>query len=463
MALISNVLRRCAALLLAATVLCVSLVSTSANAQQRRGLPLIRDAEIEGLLRLYARPVFKAAGLNAGAVRVYVIADPKLNAFVAGGQRIFVHTGLLTSTDTPNEVIGVLAHETGHIAGGHLARLTDQLKRASAESIIGMLIGAAATIGGAAAGSSEAAKAGQGIILGSQGAAQRGFLSYQRSMEASADQFALRYLTATGQSAKGMLKVFDRLASQSIASLQNADPYLFSHPMPLDRVRTLELKVKASPSYAVPDPPALQLRHDLVKAKLIGFMEPLQTVFQRYPKSNTSLPARYARAIAMFRRGDIKNALPVINSLTDELPKNPYFWELKGQALLENGQAKNAIPALEAARKLLPQNGLLQILEAQAQLATQSPTGAKSAVSLLTLAQRTEPDNPEVFKLMAQAHAQNNDVPRAELATAEYALLTGDATLALEKAKFAQSQFSQGSREWLHAADILAVAKRKKK
>jgi predicted Zn-dependent protease len=451
-------------LLAAALILAFSGQTVLAESRAARPkLPIIRDAEIEGLLRLYAKPVFKAAGLNPGSVEVYVIANPRINAFVAGGQRIFVHTGIFTQTKTPNEVIGILAHETGHIAGGHLARMNDQLKRASVESIVGMLIGAAATIGGAASGSGEAAKVGQGIIMGSQGAAQRGFLSYQRAMEASADESALRYLTATKQSAKGMLTVFDRLASQSLASTQNADPYLFSHPMPLDRVRNLRERAKGAASYDAVDSAALQLRHDLVKAKLTGFLDTPQVVFQRYPKSDTSLPAKYARSIAMFRRGDIKNALPIIDSLTEALPKNPYFWELKGQALLENGQAKRAIPALEVARKLLPNQGLLQILEAEAQISAQVTGGADRALSLLRLAQKTESGNPAVFKLLAQAHAQNNDVPRAELATAEYALLTGDRTLALEKATFAQSQFQQGTREWLRADDILAAAKRKKK
>ncbi len=440
----------------------VQPVQADSRADKPR-LPIIRDAEIEGLLRLYAKPIFKAAGLNPGSIEVYVIANPQINAFVAGGQRMFVHTGVFTQTKTPNEVIGILAHETGHIAGGHLARMNDQLKRASVESIVGMLIGAAATIGGAASGSGEAAKVGQGIIMGSQGSAQRGLLSYQRSMESSADESALRYLAVTKQSAKGMLTVFDRLASQSLASTQNADPYLFSHPMPLERVRNLKDRAKASASFDAVDSPGLQLRHDLVKAKLSGFIETPQAVFQRYPKSDASLPARYARSIAMFRRGDIKNALPIMDSLTAELPRNPYFWELKGQALLENGQAQRAIPALEQARKLLPQQGLLQILEAEAQIGAQLPGGSRKALGLLTQAKRTESGNPMVFKLLAQAHAQNGDVPRAELATAEYALLTGDRTLAQEKATFAQTQFRQGTPEWLKADDILAAAKRKKK
>ncbi len=440
--------------------------SGAAMAQTRSGqkaISLIRDAEIEGLLRLYAKPIFKIAGLSTSSVRVYVIANPQINAFVSGGQRMFVHTGLFTQSKTPNEVIGVIAHETGHIAGGHLARMDDQLRRASAESIIGMLIGAAAAVGGAVSGSGEAAKVGQGIIIGSQGTAQRGFLQYQRSMEASADESALRYLASTKQSAKGMLTMFDRLARQTLASTQNADPYLFSHPMPLERVRTLAERAKASPSFGAVDSPALQLRHDLVKAKLSGFMDSPQAVFKRYPKSDMSLPGRYARAIAMFRRGDIANALPIIDSLTSDLPKNPYFWELKGQALLENGQAKRAIPALQEARKLLPQQALLQILEAEAYLSAQNPDGAVDALRLLIQAQRLEPDNPQVYKLLAQGYAQKGDVPRAELATADYAVLTGDRDLAVEKATFAQTQFKQGTAEWLRADDILAAAKRKKK
>jgi predicted Zn-dependent protease len=425
-------------------------------------LPLIRDAEIEGLLRLYAKPIFKAAGINPASVRVYIISSPQINAFVAGGQRIFVNAGLISKSQTPNEVIGVLAHETGHIANGHLARMGDQLKRASAESIIGMLIGAAATIGGAAAGSGEAAQAGRGIIMGSQGAAQRGFLSYQREMEASADEAGLRFLTATGQSGRGMLDMFKLLSRESLATTQGVDPYLYSHPMPLDRIRALEARVKQSKSFGRRDDPALQLRHDLAKAKLAGFTEPLQQVLQEYPVSNTSLPARYARSIALFRRGDLKNALPVIDSLTQDLPQSPYFWELKGQALLENGQAARAIPALEKARSILPNNGLLQILQAQAEVGVGDPAHATKAISLLNAARQTEGDSPELFKVLAQAHALNHDVPRAELATAEYAYLTGDRDLAISKAQFALGQFKENTPEWLRASDLLAFAKRKK-
>jgi predicted Zn-dependent protease len=427
---------------------------------QNRNLPLIRDAEIEGLLRLYTRPIFKAAGINPKSVKVYIINDQRINAFVAGGQRIFVNTGLLMQSDTPNEVIGVLAHETGHIAGGHLTRMGVEIESASYTQIIGMLVGLAAIAGGIAAGSAEAAQAGQGVMMGSQGLAQRNFLAYARGMEASADQAALRYLTATGQSARGMITLFEKLARQSIATLQNVDPYVMSHPMPMDRIRNLEEAAKKSKFYDAKDSPALVLRHELVQAKLLGFTGGPQAVMQRYPSSDQSMPARYARAIAMFRKGDIQNSLPIMESLTAELPENPYFWELKGQALLENGRAAEAVAPLEKALKLLPKNGLIQTMMAQALIDTGSPENSKRAVKLLRQAQQSEGQSTLTYKYLARAYAQSGDIPRAELATAEAALLQGDRKLAVEKAKSAQNLFKKGTPEWTRANDVLTFASR---
>ena len=427
---------------------------------QNRNLPLIRDAEIEGLLRLYTRPIFKAAGINPKSVKVYIINDQRINAFVAGGQRIFVNTGLLMQSDTPNEVIGVLAHETGHIAGGHLTRMGVEIESASYTQIIGMLVGLAAIAGGIAAGSAEAAQAGQGVMMGSQGLAQRNFLAYARGMEASADQAALRYLTATGQSARGMITLVEKLARQSIATLQNVDPYVMSHPMPMDRIRNLEEAAKKSKFYDAKDSPALVLRHELVQAKLLGFTGGPQAVMQRYPSSDQSMPARYARAIAMFRKGDIQNSLPIMESLTAELPENPYFWELKGQALLENGRAAEAVAPLEKALKLLPKNGLIQTMMAQALIDTGSPENSKRAVKLLRQAQQSEGQSTLTYKYLARAYAQSGDIPRAELATAEAALLQGDRKLAVEKAKSAQNLFKKGTPEWTRANDVLTFASR---
>jgi len=436
------------------------LLAPAEAANRAKPLPIIRDAEIEGLLRLYTKPIFKAAGINPKAVRVYVLNDRNINAFVAGGQRVFINTGLIMESDTPNELIGVLAHETGHIAGGHLARMGVEIDSASYTTIIGMLLGLAAIAGGVAAGSAEVAQAGQGIMMGSKGLAQRNFLTYARGMEASADQAALRYLKDTQQSARGMITLFEKLASQNIAALANVDPYVMSHPMPMERIRNLEVEAQKSPYWNTKDPPPLVLRHELAQAKLTGYIGGAQAVMQRYPSADQSMPARYARAIAMFRRGDINNALPIIDGLIKELPENPYFWELKGQALLENGRAAEAVVPVQKALQLLPKNGLIQILAAQAYIDTDKPANAKEAIKLLRQAQRSEGDTAETYRLLARAYAQSGDIPRAELATAEAALLTGDRRLAMEKARSAQAAFKTGTPEWTRASDVMTFAGR---
>ena len=440
----------------------VLALSGPAMAAQKKnsGPSTIRDAEIEGLLRLYAKPIFKAAGLNPGAVKVVLINDSGINAFVSGGQRIFVHTGLLVQAKTPNEVIGVLAHETGHIAGGHLSRIRDQVEKASTINIIGMLLGVAAIAGGAAAGENEVAKAGQGAIIGGAGLGQRTLLSYVRSMEASADQAALKYLTATGQSGRGMLTLFQKLANQSIGSLRTANPYTQSHPMPMERIRNLERMAKASPYFATADKPEMMLRHELMQAKLVGFLNPAQ-VNTRYPRSDKSMPARYARAIAAFRSGDTNGAVTTIDGLIGELPQNPYFWELKAQALLEGGQAAKAVAPLRKAVELLPASGLLKIALAQALLDTENPKNAPAALNALRSARATEIDNPSLYRYFAVAYGLSGDIPRADLATAESAFLRGDKDLAAEKAAGAKAKLKKGSPDWTRANDILNFVNRK--
>jgi predicted Zn-dependent protease len=450
------------ALLAAALVFTATDVAQAQRKKQQDAGPnLIRDAEIEGLLRQFSRPIFKAAKIDPNAVKVYVIANDGLNAFVAGGQRIFVNTGLFTKTKSYEEVVGVLAHETGHISGGHLAKLQNELGQASTERIIGMLIGVAAAVGGSAAGVDGAARAGQGVLLGSQGLSQRRLLSYQRSMEASADQAAIKFLNATGQNPGGMLTLFNKMANDSLAATANADPYLFSHPMPMERIRNLEVSVKKSPHFGKPSNAGLKLRYELVKAKIIGYMQSPQRVFQRYPSSDQSMPSRYARAVALYRRGDIKNALPLLDDLIGELPENPYFWELKAQALLENGQAARGLPAINKARDLLPKSGLLQILHAQLLLSAGGKPNAGQALKLLILAKQSEGNSPTIYKHLADAHGILGDIARAELATAEFAFSTGDTELAVEKARAAQQRFKQGTPEWLRAKDILNFSNRK--
>lgn len=441
---------------------CVSATAQTAPTANAPNLPLIRDAEIESLMRIYTRPIFQAAGLNPGAVKVYLVNQPTINAFVAGGQRIFIYTGLLAQAKTPNQVIGVFAHETGHIAGGHLARMGQQLDKTSSQAIIGMLIGAAAAVGGAATGNSGGAQAGMGVMMGSQGIAQRSILAYARAQESSADQAAVKFLNATGQSGRGMLELFQTLANQSLGSINMVNPYVLTHPMPLERIRNLEMAVKASPYYQRTDQNDLILRHKLMQAKLSGFLNTPQIVYQQYPPSDRSLPARYARAIAAFRMGDLKNSLVELNTLIEAQPTYAYFWELKGQALLESGRGSEAVGPLTKASQLSNGNGLIDVMLAQALLENESRANAQSALKALRSAQRTEDDMPRLYAEMAIAYARLDSIPLADLATAEAALLRGDKELAGQKAQAAAAKLKHGSPEWLRANDILNFTDQKK-
>ena len=277
-------------------------------------MPIIRDTEIESLLREYARPILKTAGLAQQNVKVVIINDRAFNAFVMDGRHIFINAGTLFDAKTPNEVIGVLAHETGHLAGGHMMRLREKLAQAQTQSIIAMLLGVGAMVAGAR-GRQRRGQIGPAAIMAPQSAIQHSLLAYVRTQEDQADHAGVKFLNATHQSPEGMVELFKRLANDNLFRSQGANPYLQTHPMPADRVAALEVLAKASPYWNVKDSPELQLRHDLMRAKLSGFLEAPATVLRRYPPSNQSLPARYARAISTYRHSDLRQALAQIDGL----------------------------------------------------------------------------------------------------------------------------------------------------
>jgi len=415
----------------------------------------IRDAEIESLLREYTTPIFKAAGLNPRVVDVVLIKDSAINAFVTGGQRIFIHTGLLTEADTPNEVIGVMAHEAGHIAAGHLVRMRDEINRAKIASVITAMLGAAAIAGGALSGNAEATSAGAAIVQGSRGIGQRTFLKYARSQEAAADQAAVRYLEATGQSSKGMLRLFERLSDQMLVSVRNIDPYAVSHPLPRERISLLDRLARSSPYFNREDSPNLQLRHDLMRAKLVAFLGRPGTISRKYKFADDSLPARYARAIASYRTANVQKAIKEIDVLIASLPNYPYFWELKGQALLEAGRPSEALKPLRTAVKLAPNQPLLRILLAQALLQTGKPASVDPAIKQLRLALRTEKRSSFAFKQLAFAYGKKGNKGRAQLYTAREMLLRGQLDRAVVFAKRAKDSLKRGTPEWITADDIV--------
>ena len=418
-------------------------------------MPVIRDAEIEQLLRDYAQPILHAAGLAKQNVRVVVLGDRSFNAFVMDGRHIFVNAGTLFDAKTPNEVIGVFAHETGHLAGGHLQRLREQLASAQTASIIALLAGIGAAVAGARSGA--AGDIGAAAIMAPQSAILRSMLSYVRTQEDQADHAGVKFLNATGQSPKGMVDLFKRLSNEVLFNSRYIDPYMQTHPMPADRVAALETLARASPYWDRKDPPELVLRHELMRAKLSGFLERPDTIARRYPVSDHNLPARYARAISTYLHSDLRQALVQMDGLIQAQPNNPYFYELKGQALLEGGHASEAVAPLRQAVQLSHSNPLMEILLAQALNATNNPKLAEEAVALLRTAIVREPEAPQAYSQLAMAYGRKGDLANADLASAQAAFARGDLKTARQLATRAKTRLPIGSPAWVRADDIVNV------
>lgn len=440
----------------------MALVGTplTARAQQSQGksLPVLRDAEIEQLLRDYSSPVLRAAGLSRQNIRVVIINDTTFNAFVADGRRIFINHGALWQSKTPNQVIGVLAHEAGHIAGGHLSKMREQMARAQTQMIVAMLLGAGAIAAGARSGSgSGIGQAGMAAISAPQEVIRRTLLSYARQQEENADRAAVKFLNATGQSAKGMYQTFRRFADEGLFATHGADPYVQSHPMAAERVAGLERLAHASPNWDKQDPPALQLRHDLMRAKIAGFTQRPDAVRRAYPGTDQSLPAQYARAISTYRHGDLRTAVAMVDALIRAQPNNPYFHELKGQALLEGGRPADAIAPLRRAVQLSGRAPLIQILLGQALVASSNKAHADEAITLLRNALVREPEMPIGYVQLAMAYSRKGAYAEADLASAHAALLRGDSKTARDLATRAKSRFPVGSPGWVRADDIVSA------
>lgn len=433
--------------------------SAPANAQ---GLPLIRDAEIEALLNDYSQKIFRAAGLGSGRVTVRIINNDSFNAFVADGRNVFVHTGTLMQANTPNEVIGVIAHESGHIAGGHLAALRARIAKDQTRALLIQLLGLGALIGGAVAGGDsgrEIGSAGQGVLLGGGELIRRSLTAERRSQESAADQAGLKYLEATGQSGLGMLTTFERFQGQELFSDAQKDAFVRTHPVATDRLARLRQLVESSPNYATTDPPELQRRHDMMRAKLSGHIEPPSTVFNRYPSTDTSMPARYARAVARFRQGGVgalDQALAEIDALIRQEPNNPYFWELKGDFLSKSGRWTEATPVFRKSLQLAGGDSpLIGVELAQALLQTKSPKTTDEAIALLRKAVQREPDNATAYNSLGQAFYDKGLIPQSELARAQGLFYFGALKQSQEFARRAQAGLTPGSPDWVKADDII--------
>ncbi len=419
---------------------------------------LIRDSEIEDLIADYAKPIFRAAGIAGQNVNIHIISDQSFNAFVIDGQNMFFHVGAIMKSETPNQLIGVLAHEAGHIAGGHLARLKVQIARMQSAALIMNILGIGAMIGGAmGGGGNDVGEAGAAVLQGGNIMMMRSLLSYRRVEESSADQAAVSYLNQTKQSTQGMLQTFRFFADQSLGSATIIDPYVQSHPMPQDRIAQLRDLAERSPYFNQKDSPQLQARHDLVRAKLMGFMNKnnASLVYRKYPEKDQSLPARYARAISRYFSGGAQRSVAEIDALIAEQPNNAYFHELKGQFLLESGNVNAAIAPLNKAVALHPNSGLMRIMLAQAQIASNNQGLLNEAVSNLKRGLAKESQSALGYRQLAQAYGRMNKIAEADLASAQASFFEGNAEYAKVHAERAIRAFPEGSPNWVKANDII--------
>lgn len=440
-------------------VACAAMVlapfSAVAAPASKGNVPVVRDAEIEGLVKDYTVPILKAAGLSRSGIEIVLVNSPDFNAFVSG-RRIFVNTGTIRGSDTPNELIGVLAHEVGHLAGGHQQRLREQMETARRIALIAGILGATAAVGGAVAGESGVARAGSGIMAGGGTVAARGLMSYQRSEEITADRSALVYLEASKQSAKGLIQSFEGLERQNLLAGVSPSRYISSHPAPRDRIARLETLARQSPYFDKTDAPALQLRHDLARAKIAAYTASTTTLRQLFSKDPRGLAATYGDAIAAHLAGSPAVALKKIDAVIAQSPNTPWFHEIRGEVLMEAGRSKEAADAFSRAAKLDPSgSGLISASIGQALVTGGDPKQMKTAIQLIRKGLTADPSNATAYRFLAMAYNQIGDVASAELATAEGYWRGGSIRDARLFAARAQLKLKPGSPQWLQAQDII--------
>jgi predicted Zn-dependent protease len=442
-------------LLRSTAALAVAVLLADACLSTASAVSIVRDAEAEALVKSYLAPIFKAAGVRAENREVFLIPDQSFNAFVADGSKVFVNVGAIITSESPGELIGVLAHETAHLANGDQARFKQQLAATKNAALLASLLGLGAVAAGAATGVGGLAQAGTGLVAGTATVAQRSLLAYRRSQETQADIAAVAYLDKSGQSGAGMMKTLERFADETLFLARAVNPYVLSHPLPRDRVTSLRDLVTKSKFYGRPDPEDLVRRHRMVQAKLIGFTWRPDRIDRKFSRNDKSLEARYARAISAYLHGPLSPALKQIDGLIQSAPDNPYFWELKGQALLETGSPAESIAPLTTAVSLAPKSGLLRILLGQALVATEAKSTLDEAVKHLTIGLQAEPEVSIGYRSLARAHALKNEIALAELATAQGYFIDGKIKDAKNHATRAQAKLQPHSPAWLRADDIV--------
>lgn len=428
--------------LLALTAAALTVFS-QANAQG-----LLRDAEIEEWIDDYSRPIFTAAGLPADQINILLIGDPTPNAF-AGGLNMGIFTGLITAADTPNQIQGVIAHEAGHIAGGHSTRSDEAMAAATRPMLLSLVLGAAAIAAGAP-------QAGMGILGLGQTIGYATAMRYSRGQEASADQAAISYLDTAGESSAGLIEFFGKLRNQQIITDVRYNSYLQTHPLANDRMTALTQRAEVSPYYEKTNTPQEIERLRLIQAKIHGFLQETNVTLRQYPLTDQSDPAHYARAVAYYRGSNIEKAQSEIDTLIETHPDNPYYHELKGQMLFEFGRVTESIPSHARSVELAPGKALLRINLGRALVATEDPDRYQEAIRELKAALLVEPDNGFGWQELARAYGGLGDEPMAMLATAESRYHYGAKGEAAQFARRAMAGLKKGTPEYRQASDIIA-------
>jgi predicted Zn-dependent protease len=435
---------------LAAFVAAIALVAQPAAAQS-----ILRDAETEALLDEMAAPLVEAAGLEPGNVDIVLVNDRSINAFVAGGQAVYLHTGLIEAADTANEVQGVIAHELGHITGGHIIRYGEGMSNATGISLLSLLIG----VGAALAGAGDAAI---GAIMAGQRAALGSFLAFSRVQEASADAAGAEYLSTAGISGRGSLEFFRKLQNQEFRygySQDDEQAFVRTHPLSGERLTRLREVYTVDPAWDAPDDPVLQAKFMRIKAKLYGYQAEPARVLTAFPETRTDVPARYARAYAWHKDAQIERALGEADALLAAAPDDPYFLELKGQILLESGRPGEALAPLRQATELTGNQPLIASMFGHALLATEDKSHHEEAERVLRAAVARDRWNPFAWYQLGVVYAARGDMPRARLASAEQQAMSRQWPLALRSAQAAEVGLPQGSPDWIRAQDIALHAR----
>jgi predicted Zn-dependent protease len=428
----------------------VLLLSFAIVAQPAAAQSVLRDAETEAVLADLARPVIAAAGPAVAGTKVVLLQDKEINAFVAGGQIIYLHSGLITAADNANQVQGVIAHELGHITGGHVIRFNEGARAATGISILSLLLGAAAIAAGGA-------EAGMGILSAGQQVAMNKFLAFSRTQESSADAAGATFLRIAGISGKGSIAFFQKLRKQEYrlsSSYADIDPYAQTHPMSADRAELLEAEYRKSAAWDAKTDPLLEARFQRVKAKLAGFVDDPTTTLRNYPVTNTSVPAHYARAYAWHKSAYPDQALKEVDALIAAAPHDPYFLELKGQVLLESGRPAEALAPLREAVQRTNAAPLIAATFGHALIATEDRANLAEAQKVLRTAVQRDEENPFAWYQLGIIYGQQGDIARASLATAMRYSLQGNPRLALGQAETALRGIPQGTPDYLRAEDI---------